>query len=137
MSQEYFFTALADAVEGETPGSNSPKARQVSIGRLRALCNQPRLLLGWAGIGVATSLLVVLVIPKRFQATTQLMAPDSQSGGVSVLLMAAGRSCAALRRLFQESFQFERIGHFPLLFTGAKNNETASVEIGFAPGLAH
>lgn len=38
---------------------------------------------------------------------------------------------------FKGLFQFERIGHFPLLFAGAKNNETASLEIGFAPGLKH
>ncbi|HXR32533.1 MAG TPA: capsule assembly Wzi family protein [Verrucomicrobiae bacterium] len=38
---------------------------------------------------------------------------------------------------FRSFVQFERIGHFPLLFSGARNNVTASLEIGFAPGLAH
>ncbi len=38
---------------------------------------------------------------------------------------------------FKSFFQFERIGHYPLLFSGARNNVTASLEIGFAPRLAH
>ena len=38
---------------------------------------------------------------------------------------------------FRSFFQFERISHFPLLFTNGKNNETASLEIGFAPGMKH
>ncbi len=38
---------------------------------------------------------------------------------------------------FRSFLQFERIGHFPLLFSGARNNVTASLEIGFAPGRAH
>lgn len=40
--------------------------------------------------------------------------------------------------LYLRSFlQFERIAHFPLLFAGATSNVTASLEIGFAPGLKH
>lgn len=35
---------------------------------------------------------------------------------------------------FKSFFQFERIGHFPLLFAGARNNTAASIEIGFTPG---
>jgi len=35
---------------------------------------------------------------------------------------------------FRSFLQFERIGHFPLLFSGVRNNATASLEIGFAPG---
>jgi membrane-associated phospholipid phosphatase len=39
---------------------------------------------------------------------------------------------------FRSFLQFERIGHFPLLFQGARNNVTASLEIGFSPGrVAH
>ena len=33
--------------------------------------------------------------------------------------------------------QFEHIAHFPLLFSGARNNVTASLELGFAKGLRH
>jgi hypothetical protein len=38
---------------------------------------------------------------------------------------------------FKSFFQFERIEHFPVLFTGQRRNATASFEIGFAPGLRH
>jgi len=38
---------------------------------------------------------------------------------------------------FRSFLQFERIGHFPLLFSGVRNNATASLEIGFAPGRVH
>ncbi len=46
---------------------------------------------------------------------------------------------AALRTgvYFRSFLQFERIGHFPLLFSGVRNNVTASLEIGFAPGSRH
>jgi membrane-associated phospholipid phosphatase len=46
---------------------------------------------------------------------------------------AALRSGISVRSFLQ----FERIGHFPLLFTGTRNNLTASIEIGFAPGRGH
>ena len=38
---------------------------------------------------------------------------------------------------FRSFLQFEHIASFPLLFAGAKNNVSASLEIGFAPGLRH
>jgi membrane-associated phospholipid phosphatase len=38
---------------------------------------------------------------------------------------------------FKSLFQFERIEHFPVLFTGQRRNATASLEIGFAPRLRH
>jgi hypothetical protein len=46
---------------------------------------------------------------------------------------------AALRSgLYFRSFvQFEHIADFPVLFPGARNNVTASLEIGFAKGLRH
>jgi hypothetical protein len=36
---------------------------------------------------------------------------------------------------FRSFVQFEHIGHFPLLFSGARNNVTVSLEIGFGKGL--
>jgi membrane-associated phospholipid phosphatase len=38
---------------------------------------------------------------------------------------------------FRSFVQFEHIGNFPLLFSGARNNVTASLEIGFSKGLRH
>jgi membrane-associated phospholipid phosphatase len=38
---------------------------------------------------------------------------------------------------FKSFFQFERIQYFPVLFAGQRRNATASLEIGFAPGLRH
>lgn len=38
---------------------------------------------------------------------------------------------------FKSFVQFEHIGHFPLLFAGARNNVMVSLEIGFAKGFRH
>jgi len=75
----------------------SPKelraAREHTASNLRLLWEQRRFLLRWTGIGLVMSLLVALLIPSRYEATTQLMPPENQSGGgaAAFLAAAAGR----------------------------------------------
>jgi len=69
-------------------------ARERTASNLRLLWEQRRFLLRWTVIGLVVSLVVALLIPSRYEATTQLMPPDNQSGsGAAALLAAAsGRS---------------------------------------------
>ncbi|MFY9906967.1 MAG: capsule assembly Wzi family protein [Terriglobales bacterium] len=50
---------------------------------------------------------------------------------------ATGEATLRTGLYFRTFLQYERIGHFPLLFWGVRNNVTASLEIGFAPGSRH
>jgi len=74
------------------PGlSGSPTARAQLVGQLRVLW-QGRLLLFRAGmLGALLTLALALLIPNRYEATAQLMPPDSQSGsGMAMLSALAG-----------------------------------------------
>lgn len=96
MSKQNYFTTLPEATESDTPSNDSGEAWAANITRLRVLWAQRRFLLRWTGIGIVTSVVVALLIPVRFVATTQLMPPDNQSGGASALLAAAGRNAGGL-----------------------------------------
>jgi uncharacterized protein involved in exopolysaccharide biosynthesis len=64
---------------------------------LRLFWERRRFLLRWTAIGLVISLVVALLIPSRYVATTQLMPPDNQSaGGAAAFLSAAGRSAGSL-----------------------------------------
>jgi capsule polysaccharide export protein KpsE/RkpR len=70
-------------------------AREHTASNLRLLWEQRRFLLRWTVIGLVVSLVIALLIPSRYEATTQLMPPDNQSGGGAAAFLAAaagGRS---------------------------------------------
>jgi uncharacterized protein involved in exopolysaccharide biosynthesis len=69
-------------------------SRERTASNLRLLWEQRRFLLRWTVIGLVLSFVVALLIPSRYEATTQLMPPDNQSGGgaAAFLAAAAGRS---------------------------------------------
>ncbi len=72
-------------------------ARERTASNLRLFWEQRRFLLRWTLIGLVISLVVALLIPSRYVATTQLMPPDNQSaGGGAALLSAASRSTGSL-----------------------------------------
>ena len=74
----------------------------------------------------------------EFTAKNSAVDTDFIPGGGRWQDYRATHEMALASGIFLRSFlQFERIGHFPLLFPGARNNVTASLEIGFAPRLAH
>jgi uncharacterized protein involved in exopolysaccharide biosynthesis len=97
-------------------------SRERTAAHLRLLWEQRRFLLRWAGIGLITSLLIALLIPSRYVATTQLMPPDNQSGnGASALLAAAGRSGTGLAGLAGELLGAKNSG---ALFVGILSSRT-------------
>ncbi|HXC47726.1 MAG TPA: Wzz/FepE/Etk N-terminal domain-containing protein [Candidatus Sulfotelmatobacter sp.] len=68
-------------------------AHERNAAHVRLLWERRRFLLRWTVIGLVLSLVVALLIPSRYVATTQLMPPDNQSGGgAAAFLAAAGRS---------------------------------------------
>ncbi len=71
-------------------------ARERTVSHLRLLWDHRGFLARVLLWSLVASLLVAFLIPKRFQATTQLMPPDSQAGGTSALLAAATRGGAGL-----------------------------------------
>ncbi|HKM82666.1 MAG TPA: Wzz/FepE/Etk N-terminal domain-containing protein [Terriglobia bacterium] len=74
------------------PDPREMRERQVM--HLRLLWDHRRLLFRCVACGFLFSVLVALLIPSRYQATTQLMPPDNQSGTGALLSAVAGRAGA-------------------------------------------
>ncbi len=86
------FTQPDPAVFLEPSPEEQRAARERTASNLRLLWEQRRFLLRWMLIGLVVSLLVAFLIPSRYEATTQLMPPENQSGGgAAAFLAAAGR----------------------------------------------
>ena len=86
------FTQPDPAVFLEPSLEEQRAARERTASNLRLLWEQRRFLLRWTLIGLVVSLLVAFLIPSRYEATTQLMPPENQSGGgAAAFLAAAGR----------------------------------------------
>lgn len=64
------------------------ESRQREVKQLRLLWDNREFLLRCVGWGFLFSLMAVLLIRSRYQATTQLMPPDNQSGAGAALLSA-------------------------------------------------
>ena len=75
---------------GRAPEWNGPRAQMIE--QLRVLWQGRRLLFRSCVLGALLSLGFALLIPNRYEATAQLMPPDSQSGsGMAMLSALAGR----------------------------------------------
>ena len=93
MSQERYFTVTQEPSGNLPPEIDPADARGKRVDRIRLLWEQRKYLLRWTGIGMAVSILIALLIPSRYQATTQLMPPDGQSGsGMALLSALAGKA---------------------------------------------
>ena len=80
-----------DVPSESTPQSGSPGDRNVA--HLRLLWEHRGLLLRTVVVALVLSTVVAFLIPVRFEATTQLMPPDNQSGsGMALLSAVAGRT---------------------------------------------
>jgi uncharacterized protein involved in exopolysaccharide biosynthesis len=64
------------------------RAREHAIARLRLLWSERRFLVRAVLASMAAGLLLALFLPKQYQASTQLMPPDSQSGSGMAMLAA-------------------------------------------------
>jgi uncharacterized protein involved in exopolysaccharide biosynthesis len=79
-------------LEGGATGNISLAAREKSVARLRLFWDARNLLLRALVIGALGSLGLALLVPSRYEATTQLMPPDAQAGaGMAALSALAGR----------------------------------------------
>jgi uncharacterized protein involved in exopolysaccharide biosynthesis len=97
-------------------------AHERSAAHVRLLWEQRRFLLRWTVIGLVVSLVVALLIPSRYVATTQLMPPDNQSGGgAAAFLAAAGRSGTGLAGLAGDLLGTKNSG---ALFVGILSSRT-------------
>jgi uncharacterized protein involved in exopolysaccharide biosynthesis len=83
------FTQPDPAVFLEPSPEELRAARERTASNLRLLWEQRRFLLRWTVLGLVVSLVVALLIPSRYEATTQLMPPDNQSGGGAAAFLAA------------------------------------------------
>lgn len=73
--------------EGFLPFEEDPRAaRERWILKLRLLWGERRFLLRAAVAGLLAGIFLAFVIPARYEATTQIMPPDSQSGGTLALI---------------------------------------------------
>ncbi|HEY2544756.1 MAG TPA: Wzz/FepE/Etk N-terminal domain-containing protein [Candidatus Acidoferrum sp.] len=81
--------------ERDASGTETRNARQRVIRRLRLFWDGRRLLAAAFVLGALASLGLALLIPSRYDATTQLMPPDGQSSsGMAMLSAVAGRAGA-------------------------------------------
>ena len=79
------------------PTPDPREKREHLVSQFRVLWSDRRFLLRCIGWGFVCSLIVALLIPSRYEATTQLMPPDNQSGsgaGMALLSAVAGRGNA-------------------------------------------
>lgn len=92
--------------------------------RLRLLWDHRRLLVRVAAIGLLSSALLALLIPKTYTSTAQLMPPDSQSNSTSLALMAslAARGAGGLGSMAADLLGFNSTG---ALFVGILRSDAA------------
>ncbi len=68
-------------------------ARERTVARLRLLWEQRQFLLRVAGWGLLIATAIAFLIPKRYESTTRLMPPDTQSNsGLAMLAALSGRT---------------------------------------------
>jgi len=80
-------------VEAEEARSGSRTAHEQFVGRLRLYWDARKLLFLTCVLGGMGSLGIALLIPSRYEATSQLMPPDGQSGsGMALLSALTGRA---------------------------------------------
>ena len=102
-------------------------SRERTVSHLRLLWEQRPFLLRWTGIGLVVSLLLAFLIPTRYEATTQLMPPDGQSGaGMAMLSAFAGKAGAGLGGIAGDLMGLKNSG---ALFVGVMNSRTVQDRI--------
>src|SRR5437879_153025 len=83
--------SLVDQEITRTPGTRPPsRIPPKLVENVRLLWNNRRLFVRVAIYALATTILLALVIPKRYEATTQLMPPENVSSEAVALLGTVG-----------------------------------------------
>jgi capsule polysaccharide export protein KpsE/RkpR len=99
MSHDKYFVPVVDLSEpnGQDLQTDPREKRERQIERMRLLWENRKFLFRWVVWGLLVSIGVAFLIPARYEATTQLMPPENQSGsGAAALLsLVAGRGSGA------------------------------------------
>ncbi len=74
--------------EGLTQALDRITLRRKRVARLRLLWDQRKFLVRMTAAGLAAATFIAFLIPKRYEASTQLMPPDAQSGTSYAMLAA-------------------------------------------------
>jgi len=97
-------------------------ARERIVGYLRLLWQSRRLMLRVALAGFACSVIVALLLQKRYEATTRLMPPDDRpTAGLSMLAASVAGQAGALGSLANDILGMKRSG---ALFVGILESRT-------------
>jgi capsule polysaccharide export protein KpsE/RkpR len=99
MSHDKYSVPLVDLREpnGQDLQTDLREKRERQIEQMRLLWENRKFLFRWVVWGLLVSIAMAFLIPARYEATTQLMPPESQSGsGAAALLsLVAGRGSGA------------------------------------------
>jgi uncharacterized protein involved in exopolysaccharide biosynthesis len=99
------------------------RLRQAEL--LRLFWDQRRIILRALTIGLVAATLLAFIIPKQYEATTQLMPPDAQSGsgmGLAMMAALASRSAGNVGSIAGDLFGMKSSG---ALFIGVLRSETS------------
>ncbi len=100
--------------------------RERRVERARLLWSQRRFVCRMTVIGFVLATMVALLIPKRFQATTQLMPPDSESGSGLALVAALSGQSGGLGAMASDLLGVKSTGS---LFVGVLRSRTVEDRI--------
>ncbi len=81
-------TLETDAIYTHLP--ESAPARASAAIDLRVFWDKRRTLFRWTVVGLVLSVIISLMIPRKFESTAQLMPPDQTNSGMALLAAAAG-----------------------------------------------
>jgi capsule polysaccharide export protein KpsE/RkpR len=96
------------------------------IGRLRLLWEHRSFLARVTVIGVVLSVIIALLVPKRFESTTRLMPPDSQSSGALAMAAALSGRAGGLGALAGDMLGLKTSG---ALFIGILTSRTVQDDL--------
>src|SRR5262245_4227003 len=96
--------------------------REWQAARLRLLWSRRRFFLRTAAVGLLSSTLVALLIPKSYTATTQLMPPDPQSTSGMAMMAAMATKAGGLGALAGDMFGLKSSG---AMFIGVLRSQTS------------
>lgn len=103
------------------PEDDLSKARENAVARLRLLLDRRRVVLRCAAVGLVLFTLLAFLIPKRYEATVQLMPPDSQSTSSLALLAGLSGSTGGLGLIAGDLLGIKSTG---ALFVGVLRSRT-------------
>lgn len=105
-----------------TANNSELGARERAVEKLRLIWDQRRFLFRVAAYGLAAAALVAFLIPKRYESTTRLMPPDTQSSsGIAMLASLSARTGAGLGTFAGDLLGLKNTG---ALFIGILSSRT-------------